>query len=524
MTGVSSRRTPAKALVHAGLGVLLALLVAACEALFGNAPGFESLWLAGAGAFAAGIFFGWSGPIGFVLTSVAVSWLAPSTLDRSEVSVRTVLALLALGGCAHLALRRMFRAVALDGTPAYIALLAAAALGGGAAALLRASAGGSWETMTLWWAANLTSVVLLVPPAMIFLAGRRLPLLPRFAGGEDGAPSPTAAAPPSRERVPRWLDWVGPVLLVLLLNGLIYVAGANGDGLSSTGGVASWLVVLNIVPLIWVAHRRGLRGGALLGSLVGITYLVARGASAGALVDWQQQVMGQQAGALGLAVVGALLGASRDTERRLRRELEAANRRLRRELRSVVDALRSALGAKDAYTEGHVDRVASYAVATGRRLEMAEDDLDLLEVASLLHDVGKIGTPEGILHKPGPLDAGEKQVMQRHPEIGARILEDLEELRAAAPLVRHHQERFDGRQNGEFAGYPDGLAGEQIPLGARVIAVVDAFDAMTSDRSYRSALDVRKAKDILRCERGGQFDPRVVDAFLGVLDRRPWGE
>lgn len=112
--------------------------------------------------------------------------------------------------------------------------------------------------------------------------------------------------------------------------------------------------------------------------------------------------------------------------------------------------------------------------------------------------------------------------MQRHPEIGARILDDLEELRAAAPLVRHHQERFDGRRDVDFPGYPDGLQGEQIPLGARVIAVVDAFDAMTSDRSYRAALEVREAVEVLRRERGAQFDPRVVDVFLEVLAERPW--
>jgi HD-GYP domain-containing protein (c-di-GMP phosphodiesterase class II) len=113
-------------------------------------------------------------------------------------------------------------------------------------------------------------------------------------------------------------------------------------------------------------------------------------------------------------------------------------------------------------------------------------------------------------------------VVERHPEIGARILENVEGLEGAAPLVRHHQERYDGRSDGEFPGYPRGIAGEAIPLGARIIAVVDAFDAMTTDRAYRRARPAARAADVLRDERGRQFDPRVVDVFLELLEERPW--
>ena len=199
-----------------------------------------------------------------------------------------------------------------------------------------------------------------------------------------------------------------------------------------------------------------------------------------------------------------------------------ACRKLRRSVERTIAALGCAIAAKDAATGDHLRRVASYAVEVGRRLGMGAADLELLEVAALLHDVGKIAIPEAILGKPRPLDPDEVAWMQRHPEIGARMLEDLDGLAEAAPLVRHHQERYDGRRDGRYPGYPAGLRGEEIPLGARIIAVVDAFDAMISDRSYWPALAAAEAVATLYDERGRQFDPAVVDAFLDLLEERPW--
>jgi HD-GYP domain-containing protein (c-di-GMP phosphodiesterase class II) len=166
--------------------------------------------------------------------------------------------------------------------------------------------------------------------------------------------------------------------------------------------------------------------------------------------------------------------------------------------------------------------VSAYAVAVGSRLGLRGHDLEMLHFASLLHDIGKIGIPEHVLGKEGPLDALEAEVMQRHPAIGARILEKLDLLRDAAPIVLHHQERYDGDPEATYPGYPAGLTGESIPLGARIVAVVDAFDAMTTDRPYRAALSVEKATAVLRSERGKQFDPRVVDTFMTVLSEQPW--
>jgi HD-GYP domain-containing protein (c-di-GMP phosphodiesterase class II) len=207
----------------------------------------------------------------------------------------------------------------------------------------------------------------------------------------------------------------------------------------------------------------------------------------------------------------------------MRDELESSNRLLRRDLLRVTQALTQAVEAKDSYTEGHLRRVSEYAVSVGSRLGLRGKDLEMVHFASMLHDIGKIGIPEGILGKRGTLDEHEAEVMRRHPDIGARLLEKLDLLRDAAPIVRAHQERYDGQMEGtRHPGYPFGLIGDEIPLGARIIAVVDAFDAMITTRPYREALPVASAIAELRRERGHQFDPSVVDAFLDVLAERPW--
>jgi HD-GYP domain-containing protein (c-di-GMP phosphodiesterase class II) len=223
-----------------------------------------------------------------------------------------------------------------------------------------------------------------------------------------------------------------------------------------------------------------------------------------------------------LALAGAFIGESREHEARLRDELVNANRLLRRDLLHVAQALTQAVEAKDSYTEGHLHRVSQFAVMVGNRLGLHGQELEMLHYASMLHDIGKIGIPEEVLRKNGALDPIEAEIMRRHPAIGARILEKLDLLKGAAPIVLHHQERYDGMQYGKYPGYPSGLRGEEIPLGARIIAVVDAFDAMTTDRPYRAALPNEEALAVLRRERCRQFDPAVVDAFLRILAERPW--
>lgn len=183
-------------------------------------------------------------------------------------------------------------------------------------------------------------------------------------------------------------------------------------------------------------------------------------------------------------------------------------RRLEVETRSAVRSLADIIDDRDRTTFHHSERVAGYALAIGTELGLAEDELEVIEQAAAVHDLGKIGIPDRVLLKPGPLTDEESAIMRDHTEIGPRILNAFGLFRDGAAVVRHHHESYDG------SGYPDGLAGEAIPIGARVVAVADAFDAMTSDRPYRLALSTTEALGRLRSGRGQQWDPAVVDAFM----------
>lgn len=183
---------------------------------------------------------------------------------------------------------------------------------------------------------------------------------------------------------------------------------------------------------------------------------------------------------------------------------------MRDEIQEMM-ALARSVEEKDADTEGHCRRIEGLSLRTGERLRMSDDDLTALSNAAYLHDIGKVRVPLEILNKPGALDVDEQQQMQKHPLHGREMISQTESLRGAAGMVAAHHERFDG------TGYPQGLKGEEIPLGARVIAVVDSFDAMTTDRPYHRAISCAEACEELRRHAGTQFDPRVVVAFLEVL-------
>jgi energy-coupling factor transport system substrate-specific component len=177
----------------------------------------------------------------------------------------------------------------------------------------------------------------------------------------------------------------------------------------------------------------------------------------------------------------------------------------------VLQALSTAVDARDHYTALHSIHVADYSCAIGRRLGLT-DELDALEQAGLLHDIGKIGIPDTVLLKPAQLDDREYATIKTHVESSARILESTPFLSDIVPLVLYHHERWDG------TGYPSGLSAEEIPLGARILSVADAFDAMTTDRPYRAAMDAVKARKVLLEGRGTQFDPEVVDVMVELLD------
>lgn len=174
----------------------------------------------------------------------------------------------------------------------------------------------------------------------------------------------------------------------------------------------------------------------------------------------------------------------------------------------TIIALAAAIDAKDHYTHGHTARVTSYSLAIAQELKkekkLNDDFIEKLHIASLLHDIGKIGMPERLLNKDCELTVGERKIIQEHPLTGVNILQPIKELSDCLPGVRHHHERYDGK------GYPEGLKGKQIPLMASIISVADAFDAMTTDRSYRKALTKEEAIAELKRSSGRQFDPQIA--------------
>jgi hypothetical protein len=210
----------------------------------------------------------------------------------------------------------------------------------------------------------------------------------------------------------------------------------------------------------------------------------------------------------------ATLKAKNEQLERANREILAMSMRLKETYDATLEALAAALDARDRDTGGHSSRVSVYTMDMARCLGIREGSAEWLDIerASLLHDVGKIGIADSILNKPGPLTAEEWQEMRKHPAIGYEMLRDVKFLAVAAEIVYSHHERYDGK------GYPKGLKDDEIPLGSRIFAVADAFDAMTSDRPYRRALDWRKAREEILTNSGVQFDPKVVETFLECLD------
>jgi response regulator RpfG family c-di-GMP phosphodiesterase len=181
--------------------------------------------------------------------------------------------------------------------------------------------------------------------------------------------------------------------------------------------------------------------------------------------------------------------------------------------REILYSLASAVEAKDTYTRGHSERVGAYGVKLGRALGLSGREIDLLRMAGVLHDIGKIGVPDHILNKPAGLTAEETQVMRQHPGIGRTILSKVSALEGVLPIVTHHHEHVNGR------GYPDALAGEDIPFLARALCVVDSYEAMISNRAYHAARTPAEAARLLAAGAGSQWDAALVEAWLGVVGR-----
>jgi hypothetical protein len=251
--------------------------------------------------------------------------------------------------------------------------------------------------------------------------------------------------------------------------------------------------------------RQDQEAGAVAGGAKSAAYLPIdhRGRVIGALIFSSPRANGFGTHDLPIAQLIRLQVAAAVRNTQLVESLETAE--------AVVMSLAHAVEAKDAYTEGHCRRLGEYGLRIGKALDLSPAQLDAVYKGGMLHDIGKIAIPESILLKPGRLTDDEFKQMQEHVMAGVKICTPLRSLRASLPVIRHHHEHFNG------TGYPDRLAGDAIPLLARIISVVDAYDAMTTTRPYREGMPVSRACEILEENRGPQWDGEIVDCFLGLL-------
>ena len=493
-------------------------------------PVFALLGLNSVSFMVPAVLFGWPGLAGVALFRALTVPLRDPTVTYYLVSLAAHTLAGALAYCTFRRVPRLGRGLPELRSFAWLSL--ATGTGGvlSAIAITAAAVGHEfWSEISTWARSTVVTVWLFTPPLLIFadrtLRGlmvaipgelrRRTPLSDHAATNGSGEIALLDTG--NGQTRPGMARTAATVLLAAAAISAVMVWATRG-----IPELSSWLVVLFLVPIYWAASRQRLAGGLVAAAVVALCYMGGQSFAAWSGATLRAAPLEIYADVLVFLIVGALLGEAEARELDLRDALAQSNRRLRRDLQRVVQALSGAVAAKDIYTEGHLQRVSNYALEVASRLGLSESEREQIHIASVLHDLGKIGIPEQTLSKAGKLSAEEATLMQRHPEIGARILADIEGFAEASALVRHHQERYDGQRDGEFPGYPQGLRGEQIPLGARIIAVVDAFDAMTTDRPYRSAMTPEAALAILREERGRQFDPLVVNTFVALLAERPW--
>jgi diguanylate cyclase (GGDEF)-like protein len=293
-------------------------------------------------------------------------------------------------------------------------------------------------------------------------------------------------------------------LVVIVLPGLALLGGM----LFSTGGIHSHILPIFIVPAVFMAAAYGFRTGVAIAIFTAVTAAMPL-----LFQGWDDYYVRT------LLVLTAATTLSAYIPARVRQALLGEYERRRQEQEqsyvATIGALAAALDAKDRYTEAHSRETAELAVSVGKRLGLQGEQLRLLEYGALLHDIGKIGIPGYILQKPGALTPEEFAVMREHPVIGERILASVPFLAPLGPIVRAEHERWNG------TGYPDGLKGEEIPIESRIIHACDSFHAMASDRSYRKALPLEEIVSEFRNGSGQQFDPRVVEVMLQLIEQEP---
>ncbi|HVC22884.1 MAG TPA: HD-GYP domain-containing protein [Candidatus Dormibacteraeota bacterium] len=286
--------------------------------------------------------------------------------------------------------------------------------------------------------------------------------------------------------------------------GWLLLAGA-------AGGLAAWVTNQALLGLVMIADQgiRNFRHGDFFSYVVdAMPYYIGYGLTG----------IGVVAAAFWLGPIGALLTLAapvaivQTATNRWMRAQQARAVEAQSGFNATLVSLSKAIDLRDSDTEGHCRRVVDYSLMMGRYLKLSDEDLLRLCHGALLHDIGKIGVPDAILHKPGPLTEDEWRVMRTHPQLGALMVADVRQLEMAREVILAHHERFDGK------GYPSGLMGAEMPLAARVFTIADAFDAMISDRPYRAAMSLEDARaEVVRCS-GTQFDPKAVEAFNSITD------
>ena len=491
-----------------GLTAAVFALTSRFAALFSFPSGVSFLFPPAAVSLAAGAAFGAWGVAGVVLGVAAAPWGAATTpaglflfsLTNGLAAAIPAWALRRPHGSTALRLRRVFLYGALLNN------LAAAAVGSLAFRLLEQLSLRAQPLASVFfgiWISDLMAALVLGMPLLLWLRPEVLLTAAHY------------------DILRGWLRNRAAILECALMT-------AAGLGCIVTMGrlgwtFPHWLAISLMIPIAVAAVEGGAGAALIVNAFVSVGYMAAlmtaQARGSGSLL----KVLAPGYTTVGVFSIFALVGgwlAGRN--RRLLDQVRAHELQLERDFERTVWSLAAAIEAKDPTTEGHVQRVAHLAVLVGRRLGMEDRELRLLRYGAMLHDVGKIGVPETILMKPGGLTPEEKQVMEEHVEIGLRIIRDVEALREVEPLIRYHQERWDGARDGvRFPGY-FGLRGEEIPLGARVLAVVDAFDAITHDRPYRRGAPVDTALDELRREAGRQFDPRLVHLLAEALEESAW--
>jgi hypothetical protein len=494
--------TRLRILAEAVIVALVWALLNRAASLFEVRPGLAFFFPAAAVTLAAGVRLRWAAVPAVMLATFLLPWGLARTFTETLLFSfpaglwAAALALWRLGeGSSWARLWRMTWFGVAGGA-------ALAAIPG--AALITVLLGPvTWAAFTSyalhWWVPDAVAALVFGLPLLVVLAPASL------MDGDDQA------------LFRRWAgDWRQWALALPLAVGA--VAACRGLAAVTSGSV-HWFVGLLALPVVLVALRGGVGAALVINGVVSVGYLalaMATGLRAGVAVqEWLAPTYANLLLLTGFAVLGGIQAGRQRLFSSLARQRAEE---LGRGLEATVRALAAAIEVKDSHTDRHLQRVERLAVLIGRELNMGEEELTVLRRAAILHDVGKIGVPEQVLNKVGALTEEELAQLQRHVDLGIEILAPVEFLKPVLEVVKYHQERWDGDRRARYPGY-HGLRGEEIPIGARIIAVADAYDAMTHDRPYRPAMSREEARaELWRCA-GSQFDPMVVAAAIRVLDR-----